>query len=80
MPPAAPVGMDVHGLDLGAHPAPRLEVAEHDQLAHADDLAVELGDEHSPVAVLYLAAGRPVRSRGRRGLAPRPRPGTPRGS
>ena len=60
--PGAPVGMDVHGLDLGAPPTPRLEVAEHDQLAHADDLAVELGHQHSPVAAVYLAQGAGVGS------------------
>ena len=51
------VGVHVDGLDLGTAPSPGLDVAEHDQLADADDRTVELGHEKGAVARLYLAQG-----------------------
>jgi hypothetical protein len=48
------------GLDLGATPSPGLEVAEHDQLADADDRTVELSHEKGAVARLDLAQGAAV--------------------
>jgi hypothetical protein len=37
-----PPGMNVHGLNLRASTSPRLEVAEHDELADPDHLALYL--------------------------------------
>ncbi len=47
-PPATPVRMHVHRLDLGAQPALRLQVAEDDELADTHHLARHLG--HQDVA------------------------------
>jgi hypothetical protein len=44
--PAAEVRIDVHGFNLRAETAPSLEVSEHHELAHPDDFAIQLGDEH----------------------------------
>jgi len=44
MPPERLVRVDMHGLDLGTTPAVVLEVAEHDELAHADGTTPDVGD------------------------------------
>ena len=43
--PSAEVRMDVHGFNFRAETAPSLEVTEHHELAHTDDLAIQLSYE-----------------------------------
>ena len=70
-PLAAMIWVHVHRLDLGAEPAARLEVPEHEQLAQADHLTTELGDEHRPVSRLDLMERAPVRGQVFRNLSGR---------
>jgi hypothetical protein len=53
--------MDVHGFQLGAKTASPLEVTEHHELAHSDDLAVRLSDEDSVAGRLDLSQGGCIR-------------------
>jgi hypothetical protein len=58
---SAEVWIDVHGFHLRAEAASPLEVTEHHELAHSDDLAVGLSDEESVAGRQDLSQGRCIR-------------------